>query len=470
MLRPRKKKRTAKRANPRIITPELHAYQNEVLDHPAQNKIVVWGRQTGKNVTAYDALLNGHGEPMVDMETQKLTLLWRGLLTKGNILWVAPTHQMSNDDWIVIKEMLLPVVSDPKRDISEKSRTIDLINGARFRLGSGHIPNRLRGPNYHGIIFNEAAFAETEDQVWTILEPTLMVNDGWSLFTSTPNPEKGFGSWFYALYQAAQDNENWMTWQAPSSINPAVTPEKIEKIRNGPGMTKTKFMIEYEAQFLNVHGNCRFDTDALYEIQKEDCRKPTVVKALNDTTQIRIWKPPRVGQSYIAGIDMAEGVEGGDRSAIVIFNWRTLEQVASIHGNISIEPFSRAVVDIAKQYNNCMLIPERNVGSDLITHIRHLGYNKIYHHVLWGGDISDGRPGFPISRSASGGGTRPVIENTHGGAHTPTIGNLQGRKLSQRVPVLPAQIQRSLRSCTQLSRRLGIRCNARTSRTATHHA
>lgn len=109
--------------------------------------------------------------------------------------------------------------------------------GSIFQLRGADEPDRLRGPNYVGVVFSE--YAQTNPMVWNeIVQPVLEENGGWAMFNFTP---KGRNHAF-DLYKMAQANPaKWFSQlltiadtkrDAPGEDgSPVVTEEQIEDLR-----------------------------------------------------------------------------------------------------------------------------------------------------------------------------------------------------------------------------------------------
>lgn len=73
-----------------------------------------------------------------------------------------------------------------------------------------------------------------------------------------------------------------------------------------------------------------------------------------------IVRPPAEGRQYTIGCDPAEGTPEGDYSFAGVLDNATGEQVAWIHCKVRPEEFARMVAKLGAQYNNAMIICERN--------------------------------------------------------------------------------------------------------------
>jgi hypothetical protein len=76
--------------------------------------------------------------------------------------------------------------------------------------------------------------------------------------------------------------------------------------------------------------------------------------------RLLVWEEPAVGEHYIIGADVAEGLAHGDSSHAHVINHRTGQQVACWHGKADPDQFARILSAIGYKYNTAFLAPERN--------------------------------------------------------------------------------------------------------------
>jgi hypothetical protein len=73
---------------------------------------------------------------------------------------------------------------------------------------------------------------------------------------------------------------------------------------------------------------------------------------------VRVWKDPEEGHQYVIGVDVAEGVEGGDYSSAQVLDMETLEQVAAVHGHIQPYNLAHLLADLGNWYNKALVAIE----------------------------------------------------------------------------------------------------------------
>lgn len=75
--------------------------------------------------------------------------------------------------------------------------------------------------------------------------------------------------------------------------------------------------------------------------------------------QLRIWKQPEKGKTYVATVDPSEGV-GGDPGAVIVNERDTGEHVATLHGQFPVGELANRADAIGRRYNTALLVVERN--------------------------------------------------------------------------------------------------------------
>lgn len=97
----------------------------------------------------------------------------------------------------------------------------------------------------------------------------------------------------------------------------------------------------------------------------------------NSLGKLRIWKYPEKGNRYSIGADPAEGLATGDPQSAQIFDKKNYEQVAEWHGKVRPDDFAYILKDIAKFYNDGLVVPESN-NPTTISYLRDI-YYRIYY-------------------------------------------------------------------------------------------
>nr|DAX59183.1 MAG TPA: Terminase large subunit [Caudoviricetes sp.] len=118
---------------------------------------------------------------------------------------------------------------------------------------------------------------------------------------------------------------------------------------------------------------------AIAPVAKTDRNSRTLkVKFEEDSNSpVRRYLEPIAGHRYMIGVDCAEGYSG-DMSAGVIFDIKTLEEVASFVVDYEQNDLAELVVDLAKYYNNAQIVPEKNMAGLFVESVQLLGYWNMF--------------------------------------------------------------------------------------------
>jgi hypothetical protein len=117
--------------------------------------------------------------------------------------------------------------------------------------------------------------------------------------------------------------------------------------------------------------------------------------------ELEIWFPPVPGRSYLVAVDPAGGGSEGDYSAAQVIDVATGLQCAEFAAHLGGVELTRAITDLAREYNRAMLVVERNNhGSGVLALAEAVcGYPRIYRQ----GNSPLGQPGWlttSVSRPA----------------------------------------------------------------------
>jgi len=177
------------------------------------------------------------------------------------------------------------------------------------------------------------------------------------------------------LYNLTLEQLNWRRWEIANNLN------------NDPELFKQEYPGNDTEAFLSS-GRPTFNNEKLEDL-KQKCTEPRVgiIQKIGSRFQfspiekgyLSVWKMPIAGRQYIIGADTAEGKEKGDFSSADVLDRLTKEQVAQWHGHIDPDLFAKELVNLAKFYNNCIIVPEINAtsGGMVISTLKTI-YKKIY--------------------------------------------------------------------------------------------
>lgn len=187
--------------------PYPHAKQREMMMSPARFKALAWGRRSGKSL----------GIAMYTM--------LKAIEKQGNYYIIAPTYKQAKSIyWADILKVLIPgaIIDDTnEQELSIKFQPLDYelqtedILGYNIRskhnpdmpmstiyLKGADNPDSLRGVSLSGAVLDEFAFFQHPSDTWRkIVRPALADQQGWAIFSSTPD---GVNNAFYDIVETAQ--------------------------------------------------------------------------------------------------------------------------------------------------------------------------------------------------------------------------------------------------------------------------
>jgi len=199
--------------------------QWNVFTSDTRFRILVAGRRFGKTFLA-------------------LTELCRAAWKPGSLAWyVGPTYkQAKRIAWKPLKQMTKPYwASTP----NETDLRIELITGGTICLRGADNYDSLRGDGLDFLVLDE--YASMAHEAWPeVLRPSLADKQGRSLFIGTP---KGYNH-FHDLYQKAQSQLTWATFQYTTAEGGNVAPEELEGATHE--LDERTYRQEFQASFENL--------------------------------------------------------------------------------------------------------------------------------------------------------------------------------------------------------------------------
>lgn len=284
---------------------------------------------------------------------------------------------------------------------------------------------------------SEASFYPYAAEVDESVQNSIPLASGTSIIReSTANGRSGKGEAFYNLWQAAVAGESiylpyFVSWfdiddySLPVPRGFLLTKEEIELVKRCPDITNANLvwrrlkLKEYSSGSESIYSpEERFCQDFPSYAEEAflstgrpvfDLDKLNVcIKNLRDTTPVmanarfsktylamyqsslKVFKTPEKGMKYIIGADVALGLEVGDFSTAFVMD-SDGKQVASFWGKIDPDHFGKLLVELARSYNDALLVPEVNsMGHTTLNAIKECDYLKVYMRVVED-EIEDGR-------------------------------------------------------------------------------
>jgi len=228
--------------------------------------------------------------------------------------------------------------------------------GSKYELRFPEINSKIycalegRGDTIHWLHISEAAFAKPSR-----LKATLGAVPPWGIVTweSTPNGlgnhfyrdwitksqyvDKLFFPWFFheeyvmdgSRISSLTDEEKLFVAKVKAKYDISITRDQIAFRRAKQEEQKELFIQEYpedDASCFLASGGAAMDLEVIKRLL-DNLKDP-----IEDTGELKIWKPYDSSRIYACGADTAEGV-GGDYSVGSMFDAKTREQVAQIRSN-----------------------------------------------------------------------------------------------------------------------------------------
>ncbi|MDP2662638.1 MAG: phage terminase large subunit [Dehalococcoidia bacterium] len=283
----------------------------------------------------------------------------------------APTFPMLRDATLqTIREVWPPELL---RGFHPGEMRLDVPNGSVVLFRSTDEPDRLRGPNLAFVWMDEAA--QSKHEAFRVLQGRIRQHGypGQMWLTTTP---RGF-DWIWEEFAKEEGREGYALHHWSARDNPYLPPEYIKTLEES--YPEELALQEIEGLFTIVSGTPYFSIAAL-RTAREDCLVP-VEERLGGL--VKVWKKPVVNGLYVTGCDTAWG-KTGSYSCAVVYEWRTGEQVAEVHGRPPLDELAREVVTLCAEYNRAYLVPEwagdEDEGQYAVRLMEELGYrDRMYY-------------------------------------------------------------------------------------------
>ena len=175
-----------------------------------------------------------------------------------------------------------------------------------------------------------------------------------------------------------------------------------EKCKGDPNTFKEQYPATATEAFL-ASGNSFFNMEALDAVE---CVAPNrgYLKITEDHSghketifypavngELRLFKKPQKGHSYVMGADVAEGIEKEgepaddrlDYSSVDVLDRNTGEQVAHFHSRITPDELARQLATLARYYHNAFIGVENNGGYGAHVHDTLLNHEQYPRHMVF---------------------------------------------------------------------------------------
>lgn len=334
----------------------LYPFQEDVTDNFISHRynIILKSRQLG-----ISTLVAGY-------------IMWMMTFHKDkNILIIATKQDVAKNLVTKVRVMYQGLPTWLRVNAKEDNKlSLLLENGSQVKaISSG--PEGARSEALSLLVLDEAAFIDKMDEIWTAAKPTLAMG-GDCIALSTPN---GMGNWFHKEWQRALNKENnFSTMTLPWEVHP----EHDQDWRDEQDVDLGKRMAaqECDADFL-ASGETVIHPEILKFYEATHVIDPIEKRGVDQNYWI--WEYPDYSKTYIVTADVSRG-DGTDYSACHVIDVENLRQVAEYKGMIDTKDFGNFLVTIATDYNNALLIVEReNIGWAVIQQIIDRSYQQLFY-------------------------------------------------------------------------------------------
>jgi hypothetical protein len=231
-----------------------------------------------------------------------------------------------------------------------------------------------RGYTLNYCLCTELAFWEKAEEKMASLEATT--EKGTLVIESTPN---GAANLYHRIW-TSQNNDyakkeyGWWWGYTREEI------ERIKRRMNNP----LKFAQEYELEFL-TSGRPVFDVNTVREQRKNILKVGEEYPKgsghfVEESDDLRVYRKPEEGHLYVAGIDVSEGITGGDYSTIIMWDRGTGEEVVRYRGLCAPDRLATLANKVGLEYNKALISVEvNNHGLTTLTVLKQLAYPCLYY-------------------------------------------------------------------------------------------
>lgn len=220
-----------------ITIPHLYEPRNyqldalKAIDNGFKRFILCWHRRSGKDLTAFGAIMPKEAFRRV-----------------GTYFYVLPTYSQSEKVvWNGIdKDGIKFLDRIPKEVIKSKNETnlqIKLVNGSIIQLIGADNIDRVVGTNPIGVIFSE--YSLMKPNVWEFIRPILAENGGWAGFIFTP---RGMNHAWKLLQVALANPQEWYVSVLGVKNTQAIGQDVLDQERKE--MPQVLYDQEYNVQFI----------------------------------------------------------------------------------------------------------------------------------------------------------------------------------------------------------------------------
>ena len=335
---------------------DLYKFQEDVLtdfkDH--RYNVILKSRQLGLST-----LTAGYSLWLMTFHSDK------------NILVIATGKEVAKNLVTKVRVMYDGLPSWLKSEFEESNKlSLRFTNGSQIKaIASNESAGRSEALSL--LIFDEVAFIDKIDTIWTAAQQTLATG-GNCIALSTPN---GVGNWFHKTWVGSEDGTNEFH---PIKLHWSAHPERDQSWRDEQDIVlgPTKAAQECDADFL-TSGNSVVDPQILTWYRETQVESPISEDGIDKN--LWIWSYPDYSKKYIVVADVARG-DGRDYSAAQVFDVEGVEQVAEYKGQLGTTDYGNFLIELSTKYNDALLVIENNnVGWATIQTVIDRGYKNLFY-------------------------------------------------------------------------------------------
>tara|TARA_B100001063_G_scaffold25272_2_gene19275 strand:+ start:37087 stop:38664 length:1578 start_codon:yes stop_codon:yes gene_type:complete len=230
------------------------------------------------------------------------------------------------------------------------------------------------------LIFDEAAFIDRIDEIWTAAQQTLATG-GDCIALSTPN---GVGNWFHRMWVDAEAGGEFNTIKLHWTVHPdrdEAWREKQTLLLGEKGAAQ-----ECDCDFISS-GHTVVDGAILQWYADTHVKDPVEKRGMD--SNFWIWEYADYNKNYMVVADVARG-DSTDYSAFHVFDTETCHQVAEYKGKIGTTEYGNMLIAVATEYNNALLVIENaNIGWASIQVALDKGYSNLYYSYKQDGYVDE---------------------------------------------------------------------------------
>lgn len=187
--------------------PHPHPKQMEFMRSSSRFKVLVWGRRSGKSLgLALYTMLKALEKPgnyyiIAPTYTQAKQIYWNDLL-KVNIPGAIIKETNESELYIEFQQVNYELETEEILGYNISSDHSKASLPSRIYLKGANNPDSLRGVSLSGAVLDEFAFFQYANDTWRkIIRPALADQQGWAVFSSTPD---GVHNSFYDIVELAK--------------------------------------------------------------------------------------------------------------------------------------------------------------------------------------------------------------------------------------------------------------------------